>query len=270
MSGAHAVALDVVFAGGGVDQALTGRKTFTPLTNPTGPQQILHRMAPPLTDLVAGGFNFFQAEFANQGGGDQSNRKNQTWGYGYNSSSVTPSADKAGEPAFHESWETYYNPVAGFSYLERHFLYTHPSGAPSARIWSTQVRRENNYIDTGFIADNFYVNDQNNVPRISVNGSNLKFFNSTGIEVEVNNYAFLRQLNQLGNGYRELVRLSNADRVMLGGGYAFVVTADTDMADGDTALFIHRNKAGAFSSQRVTQGATDSGGAGFKALRVAN
>lgn len=41
-------------------------------------------------------------------------------------------------------------------------------------------------------------------------------------------------------------------------------------ADGETAMLVRRNVGGAFSLQRVSMGAADSGGAGFKVLRVPN
>lgn len=42
------------------------------------------------------------------------------------------------------------------------------------------------------------------------------------------------------------------------------------VADTETALLVRRNLAGVFSLERVSQGAVDSGGAGFRVLRVAN
>lgn len=42
------------------------------------------------------------------------------------------------------------------------------------------------------------------------------------------------------------------------------------IADTETALLVRRNVGGAFSLQRVSMGAADSGGSGFKVLRVAN
>lgn len=41
-------------------------------------------------------------------------------------------------------------------------------------------------------------------------------------------------------------------------------------ADGQTAMLVRRNVGGSFSLQRVTMGVADSGGVGFKLLRVAN
>ena len=48
------------------------------------------------------------------------------------------------------------------------------------------------------------------------------------------------------------------------------LTADSHMADGATALLIRRNVGGTFTLQQVTMGAADSGGTGFKVLRVPN
>lgn len=66
----------------------------------------------------------------------------------------------------------------------------------------------------------------------------------------------------------------------VGGGaesYVNVLIAATDharidgtIADTETSLLLRRNVGGAFSLQRVSMGAADSGGAGFKLLRVAN
>jgi len=44
----------------------------------------------------------------------------------------------------------------------------------------------------------------------------------------------------------------------------------SDPASGETALLIRRNVGGVFSLERVSMGAADSGGAGFKLLRVPN
>lgn len=41
-------------------------------------------------------------------------------------------------------------------------------------------------------------------------------------------------------------------------------------ADGETALLVRRNVGGGFSTQRVSMGTVDSGGTGFKVLRVPN
>jgi hypothetical protein len=43
-----------------------------------------------------------------------------------------------------------------------------------------------------------------------------------------------------------------------------------EAADGETALLVRRNVAGAFTVQRVSMGAIDSGGSGYKVLRVPN
>jgi hypothetical protein len=44
----------------------------------------------------------------------------------------------------------------------------------------------------------------------------------------------------------------------------------SEPADAETALLVRRNLGGVFSLQRVSVGATDSGGAGFKVLRIPN
>jgi hypothetical protein len=49
-----------------------------------------------------------------------------------------------------------------------------------------------------------------------------------------------------------------------------LIAADHTAADTETCLLIRRNVAGVFSTQRVSMGAADSGGAGFKLLRVPN
>ncbi|MEW5840177.1 MAG: hypothetical protein AB1753_04160 [Thermoproteota archaeon] len=48
------------------------------------------------------------------------------------------------------------------------------------------------------------------------------------------------------------------------------VLADNDVADGETALLVRRNVGGSLTLQRVSMGAADSGGAGYKVLRVLN
>jgi hypothetical protein len=49
-----------------------------------------------------------------------------------------------------------------------------------------------------------------------------------------------------------------------------VIEGSTVAADGETALLLRRNVGGTLSLQRVSMGAVDSGGTGFKVLRVPN
>jgi hypothetical protein len=53
------------------------------------------------------------------------------------------------------------------------------------------------------------------------------------------------------------------------GDLAFRVDA-TDPAAGQTAILVRRNVGGTFSLQRVSVGASNSGGTGFRVLRVPN
>lgn len=48
------------------------------------------------------------------------------------------------------------------------------------------------------------------------------------------------------------------------------LTTDAGIADANTALLIRRNVGGTYTLQQVSMGAVDSGGAGFKVLRVPN
>lgn len=59
-------------------------------------------------------------------------------------------------------------------------------------------------------------------------------------------------------------------RLRLGSTAEVEVRADGLTADTETVLLVRRNVGGAFSLQRVSMGAADSGGAGFKLLRVPN
>jgi len=63
---------------------------------------------------------------------------------------------------------------------------------------------------------------------------------------------------------------SNSTGLLAGNAVAVRANPDASIADGDTALLIRRNVGGAFTQQQVSMGAADSGGAGFKVLRVAN
>ena len=45
---------------------------------------------------------------------------------------------------------------------------------------------------------------------------------------------------------------------------------DSGIADTETSLWIRRNVGGTFTLQRVTMGPADSGGTGFRVLRVPN
>lgn len=53
------------------------------------------------------------------------------------------------------------------------------------------------------------------------------------------------------------------------GGVNLIAVSNT-LADTETSLLLRRNVGGAFSLQRVSMGAADSGGVGFKLLRVPN
>lgn len=65
---------------------------------------------------------------------------------------------------------------------------------------------------------------------------------------------------------------SGAGRVSFAanGALAGEFVADASVADGSTALLVRRNVGGTYSLQQVSMGAADSGGAGFKVLRVPN
>lgn len=62
-------------------------------------------------------------------------------------------------------------------------------------------------------------------------------------------------------------RTADVVTIEIGGNDAFELSAP---ADTETALLVRRNVGGAFSLQRVSMGAVDSGGAGYKLLRVPN
>lgn len=55
-----------------------------------------------------------------------------------------------------------------------------------------------------------------------------------------------------------------------GGALVQGARVDSQVADGETAFLVRRNVGGVLTLQRVSMGASDSGGAGFKLLRVAN
>jgi hypothetical protein len=73
----------------------------------------------------------------------------------------------------------------------------------------------------------------------------------------------------LDSGGDTFVEEVSADRISVKiGGNAGLDIAEP--ADTETALLIRRNVSGTLSLQRVSMGATDSGGSGFKVLRVPN
>jgi len=80
----------------------------------------------------------------------------------------------------------------------------------------------------------------------------------------------------------ERFRISGGDAIMdftsttafrvaqTGGGNVSFQVDSTDMADTETAVLVRLNDAGARTTERVTIGAVDSGGLGFRLLRVPN
>jgi hypothetical protein len=72
------------------------------------------------------------------------------------------------------------------------------------------------------------------------------------------------------------IKLGGAGRafVSTGAGGAQVdslqVMDDSTIADTETALLVRRNLGGTITLERISMGATDSGGAGFRLLRVPN
>lgn len=53
-------------------------------------------------------------------------------------------------------------------------------------------------------------------------------------------------------------------------GECLELATEANTADTETCLLIRRNLGGTFSMQRVSMGASDSGGAGYRVLRVPN
>jgi hypothetical protein len=131
---------------------------------------------------------------------------------------------------------------------------------------------------------------------VSVNGETFTFgSHAAGADVA----AFYRALGTVGGGARVDIGLQNASGTPVP--YGALVSAievntagahsgdvqllsaeagsltlrarlrdDTHVSDGQTALLVRRNVGGTYSLQQVSMGSADSGGTGFKVLRVPN
>jgi hypothetical protein len=73
----------------------------------------------------------------------------------------------------------------------------------------------------------------------------------------------------VGLGSADATRSFEVNASGLAGGTQ-LLGVDVAAANGETSLLVSRNIAGTLTMQRVTMGAADSGGAGFKVLRVPN
>lgn len=249
--------------------SLTGTLTRIPPVSPTSAQEVFFGSRPPAANAVSAGFNFLQASLANSGGGDESNRKNEQWHWGYNASSITPSFDKSGEPKLQWSIESFYNPVAGNKNIEHYLTYVNKTNTFNMRPFSFNAILTTDVTDLALSASLIHFLDNNGVEVASWASGNIRLIGAQ-LTRENNNAAFARQLNGAANGYIEIARVDNNDRILLGNGYLASSGKDSDIASTETALLVRRNVAGSFSLQRVSMGAADSGGAGFKYLRVPN
>lgn len=249
--------------------SLTGTLTRIPPASPTSAQEVILGSRPPAANGVSAGFNMLQASLANSGGGDESNRRNEQWHWGYNASAITPSHDKSGEPKLQWSIESFYNPVAGSKNLETYLTYVNKANTFNMRPFSFNAILTTDVTDLALSASIVHFLDNNGVEVTSWASGNVRMIGAQFTR-ENNNAAFARQLNAAANGYIEIVRVENNDRISFGNGYAAVSGKDADIATTETSLLVRRNVAGSFSLQRVSMGAVDSCGAGFKCLRVPN
>lgn len=96
----------------------------------------------------------------------------------------------------------------------------------------------------------------------------LYYINVTGEHYSVGGTAALPALSFVGDTNTGVFRqAADVLGLSVGGNEALRVAEPTD---GNVALLVRRNVAGVLSLQQVSMGAADSGGAGFKALRVPN
>lgn len=83
--------------------------------------------------------------------------------------------------------------------------------------------------------------------------------------------AAYRQANAAGAAaVRIIARTGSEDATSIYAADIENVRLSNPIADGETALLVRRNVAGTCSIQRVTVGASDSAGQGFRVLRVPN
>lgn len=91
------------------------------------------------------------------------------------------------------------------------------------------------------------------------------YLNATGTDVGASIY---RRPPATGTEYLAYNATDGAIEAVLGGNSSLQVAAT--LADTETALLVRRNVGGTYSLQRVSMGAADSAGSGFKVLRVPN
>lgn len=110
----------------------------------------------------------------------------------------------------------------------------------------------------------------------SVNSKNILVIDGEGVHgngVISKDQIGVRARDDNGNAAKQWSFYANTDTLFAF--WAGTISADafqlsTTIADTETSMLVRRNLAGVYSLQRVSVGATDSGGSGFKVLRIPN
>jgi hypothetical protein len=113
---------------------------------------------------------------------------------------------------------------------------------------------------------------QNGTTRVLIDGAGLVMNSGQNIYLQGGGIAFLHTSSG-GAGVISSTSHATKGTITLGTAatpYAQVSETDAAIADTETALLVRRNVGGTLSLQRVSMGIVDSGGSGFKLLRVPN
>lgn len=189
--------------------------TIVPLASPTSAQEVFLGSRPPAANSVSAGFNMLQTSFANSGGGDESNRRNEQWRFGYNASAIFPSHDKSGEPMLYWTIESFYNPGAGSKNIETYLTYVNKTNTFNMRPFSFNAILTTDQTDTLIAGSIVHLVDNAGADVLTTGTGNIRIVNGAVLTNEVNNTAFARQLNGAANAYIEVARINDLNQLVL-------------------------------------------------------
>ncbi len=163
-----------------------------------------------------GKFNFLIDSFDNPG---DVTRQDHVMRLGWN---VAPGGgnEASNESQFSDQWESHWDDGGGFARKERHIKYTLADGSQTRAPFTMAYRTDTYYLGIEFHADyiNFGPNTTAAGGNISIYGSGLMTF-SGGAQLEIypNNAQGLKQFNQGGTAYENLIYLDNTGLDVIGG-----------------------------------------------------
>lgn len=155
-------------------------------------------------------------------------------------------------------WESHYRPggpTDAREWGEFHVAAANYIGTVT-RPLSILHDKNTNGITTILRSGNLNVIDDSGVGNLQLYSKILMLLNGTKIRNTLNNVEFMEQYNAVGTGVIPIARVSNADRVVVGGATFPVEVGTLYLKDG--------------TSKQVTWADNDSCGVGYKCLRISN